>query len=71
MQSCAKKEEEAMNINKREVNNTFAESIKPDEIRILTHVTVESANNFTDVSSLYVRYLVDVLPGIINTSLTC
>lgn len=57
-----------MNIIKRDINNTFAENIKPDEIRILTHVTVESANSFAGVSSLYVQYLVDLSPGINNNS---
>lgn len=43
----------------REPNCLFAENIKPDRIRHVVNVTIETARDFDDCSNLYVHYLVD------------
>ncbi|XP_046447683.1 Meckel syndrome type 1 protein-like [Daphnia pulex] len=43
----------------REPNNIFAENIKPDRIRHVVNVTIETAKEFHNCNHLYVRYVVD------------
>jgi hypothetical protein len=47
----------------REPNNIFAENIKPDRIRHVVNVTIETAKEFHNCNHLYVRYVVDAPAG--------
>lgn len=44
-------------------SNIFAENIKPDCIRYLTNVTIDTAEEFHNCSHLYIRYLIDATAG--------
>lgn len=44
-------------------NNLFAETVKSDRVRYVINVTIESAENFIESSSIYVQYIVDISSG--------
>ncbi|XP_032790948.1 Meckel syndrome type 1 protein [Daphnia magna] len=43
-------------------NNIFVENIKPDCIRHVINVTIDTAKEFHDCSHVYIRYLIDATP---------
>ena len=47
----------------REPNYLFAENIKPDRIRHVVNVTIDTAKEFHNCNHLYVRYVVDAPAG--------
>jgi hypothetical protein len=48
----------------KEPSHLFGENIRPDRIRHVINVTIETAKQFENCNNLYIHYMVDAPSGI-------